>query len=168
MHDFGLNKVAAASVFALILGGSPLVSAASAVAADLGPYVTDEEAVLNRPPIRRRIVVEESQDAPFIEHRAIERRVVEHRIADDYEGPALVPPQPLRIVPMDESEGYEGPALVPPQDIPVLSLQGIMPPPLPRQRIVHVPTPIEECRVVVTKRIDAFGEVVVRKAHICD
>lgn len=146
MQDFGLNKVVLAGVVALMISGSTLVIAAPAVAADLAPYVTDEEAVLERPPIRPWIMVEEKYSAPSIEHRVIERRVVERRIVEGYEGPALVPPRSLPIVPVEESEGYEGPALVPPQYMPVAP---------------------EECRVVVVKRIDVFGEVTVRRAHAC-
>jgi len=123
MQDFCLNKVAAAGVVALMLGGSNLVSAGSAIAADLGPYVTNEEAILARPPVRRRIVVEENVSVSPMEHHVIERKVIEDRIVEGYEGPALVPPSYLPILPVDESEGYEGPALVPPQDIPIVPVQ---------------------------------------------
>ena len=83
---------------ALLLGGSTLVSTAAAVAADLPPYFEDQEAVLERPPVRRRLAVEETYIAPPIEHRMIERRVIERRFVRGYEGPALVPQQPLPIV----------------------------------------------------------------------
>ena len=114
MQMFDLTKVAQASVVALVLGGSTLVSTAAAVAADLPPYLADQEAVLERPLVRRRLAVEETYIAPPIEHRVIERRVIERRFVNGYEGPALVPQQPLPIVSVEDSEGYEGPALVPP------------------------------------------------------
>lgn len=123
MQDFNQNKITMASFVALILSGSTLVSTTSAIAADLSPYVTDEEIMIDRAPIRPRIVVDENYSVPPIEHRVIERRVVERRIIEGYEGPALVPPQYLPMVPVHESEGYEGPALVPPQYVPVIPLQ---------------------------------------------
>lgn len=167
MQDFDLNTVAAAGLVALTLGGAALAGAAPAVAADLAPYVTEQGAVLERPPVRRRIVVEENDDAPPIEHRVIERRVVERRIVDGFEGPALVPQPDPPVVSVHESEGYEGPALVPPQDVPVVPVEAALPSHVHRQRIVRL-APAEECRVVVTKRIDAFGEVVLRRTRICD
>jgi hypothetical protein len=168
MQMFDLNKVAQASMIALVLGGSTLVSTAAAVAADLPSYVADEEAVLERPPVGRRHAVEETYIAPPIEHRVIERRVIERRFVDGYEGPALVPQQPLPIVPLEGSEGYEGPALVPPQNVPIVSVQRFVPPRVYRERIVGIPAPVEECRVVLTKQIDAFGDVTMRRIKICD
>ncbi|HZH10372.1 MAG TPA: hypothetical protein VEZ24_08375 [Microvirga sp.] len=168
MQDLYPKKFATAALVGILLGGSTLVSSASAVAADLGPYVTDEESILERPSVRRRIVVEENYSAPSIEHRVVERRVVERRIVEDYEGPALVPQQYLPTVPVQESEGYEGPALVPPQYVPVVPVQQVRPPLVQRQRFAHMPTPAEECRVIVTKRRDAFGAVVVRRTQTCD
>jgi hypothetical protein len=123
MQDLDLNNVARAGLLALTLGGSTLVSATSAAAADLGQYVSDEEVSVEPPPIRRRIVVEESYIAPHIEHRVIERWVVERRMVEAYEGPGLVPPSYLPMVSVHESEGYEGPALVPPQYVPVVPVR---------------------------------------------
>jgi hypothetical protein len=163
MQMFDLNKVAQASAVAVVLGGSTLVSTAVAVAADLPPYFADQEAVLERPPVRRRLAVEETYIAPPVEHRVIERRVVE-----GYEGPALVPQRPLPIVSVEDSEGYEGPALVPPQNVPIISVQQGVPPRVYRERIVGIPTRVEECRVVVTKQIDAFSDVTMRRTRICD
>jgi len=168
MQNIHLNKVATVSLVGLVLGGSILASAASAAAADLGPYVTDAEAILERPPVRRRIVVEENYSTPPIEHHVIERRVVEHRIIEGYEGPALVPPQYLPTLPPQGSDGYEGPALVPPQYMPFVPVQQVMGPRVHRQRIVHMPAPIGECRVVVMKQSDAFGGVIVRRTQTCD
>ena len=168
MQMFDLNKVAQASVVGLVLGGSTLVSTAAAVAADLPSYFADQEAVLERPPVRRRLAVEETYIAPSIEHRVIERRGIERRVVDGYEGPALVPQQPLPIVSVEDSEGYEGPALVPPQNVPIVSVQQGVPPRVYRERIVGIPAPVEECRVVVTKQIDAFGDVTMRRTKICD
>jgi hypothetical protein len=168
MQMFDLNKVAQASVVALVLGGSTLVSTAAAVAADLPPYLADQEAVLERSPVRRRLAVEETYIAPPIEHRVIVRRIIERRFGSGYEGPALVPQQPLPIVSVEDSEGYEGPALVPPQNVPIVSVQQGVPPRVYRERIVGIPAPVEECRVVVTKQIDAFGDVTMRRTRICD
>lgn len=168
MQMFDLNKVAQASVVALVLGGSTLVSTAGAVAADLPSYFGDQEAVLDRPPVRRRLVVEEMFIAPPKEHRVIERRVIERRFVDGYEGPALVPQQPLPIVSVEDSEGYEGPALVPPRNVPIVSVQQGVPPRVYRERIVGIPAPVEECRFVVTKQIDAFGDVTKRRTKVCD
>jgi hypothetical protein len=168
MQMFELNKVAQASVVALVLGGSTLVSTAAAVAADLPPYFGDQEAVLERPPVRHRLAVEETYIAPPIEHRVIERRVIERRFVDGYEGPALVPQQPLPIVPLEESEGYEGPALVPPQNVPIVSVQQGVLPRVYRERIVGIPAPVEECRVVITRQIDAYDDVTMRRTKICD
>src|SRR5690349_19707797 len=116
MQAIDLNKVAQAGLIALVLGGSGWMSTAVAVAADLPPYFDDQEAVLERAPVGRRLAVEETYIAPPAEHRVIERRVIERRFVDGYEGPALVPQRPLPIVPLEDSEGYEGPALVPPQN----------------------------------------------------
>ncbi|SCZ00182.1 hypothetical protein [Microvirga guangxiensis] len=168
MQMFDLNKFAQAGLVALLLAGSTLVSPVSAVAADLPPYFADQEAVLEPPPIRRRLAVEETYIAPPIEHRVIERRVIERRYLEGYEGPALVPQQPLPIVSVDESEGYEGPALVPPQNVPIVSVQPVVPPPIYRQRALDIPSPVEECSVVVTKRVDPYGAVTTRKTKICD
>ncbi len=168
MQDIDLNKAARASLAAFVLGGSLLVNAASSVAADLGPYITHEEAILERPPARRRIVVEENYSAPPIERHVIERRVFERRVVEGYEGPVLVPPQYPPMIPVQESEDYEGPALVPPQYVPVVPLQPFMRPHLHRQRIVHVPAPAGECRIVVMKQSDAFGDVIVHRTHTCD
>jgi hypothetical protein len=168
MQMFDLNKVAQASVIALVLGGSTLVSTAAAVAADLPPYFADQEAVLERPPVRRRLAVEETYIAPPIEHRVIGRRVIERRFVERYEGPALVPQQPLPIVSVEDSEGYEGPALVPPRNVPIVSVQQGAPLRVYRERIVGIPAPVEQCRFVVTKQIDAFGDVTVRRTRICD
>jgi hypothetical protein len=168
MQMFDLNKVAQASMIALVLGGSTLVSTAAAVAADLPSYLADQETVLERSPVRRRLAVEETYIAPPIEHRVIERRVIERRFVDGYEGPALVPQQPLPIVSVEDSEGYEGPALVPPQNVPIVSMQQGVPPRVYRERIVGIPAPVEECRVVITKHIDAFGDVTMRRTKICD
>jgi hypothetical protein len=163
MQVSDLNNVAQAGLVALVLSGSPLVSTAAAVAADLPPYFADQETVLERPPVRRRLALEGTYVAPPIEHRVIERRFV-----DGYEGPALVPQQPLPIVSVEDSEGYEGPALVPPQNIPIVSvLQGVSHR-VYRERIVGIPAPVEECRVVVTKQIDAFGDVTKRRTKVCD
>ena len=168
MQMFDPNKVAQASVVALMLGGSTLVSTAAAVAADLPSYFADQETALEHPPIRRRLAVEETYIAPPIEHRVIERQVVEHRFVDGYEGPALVPQQPLPIASVEDSEGYEGPALVPPQSVPIVSVQQGVPPRVYRERIVGIPAPVEECRVVVTKQVDAFGDVTMRRTKVCD
>lgn len=168
MQMFDLNKVAQASVVALVLGGSNLVSTAAAVAADLPSYLADQEAVLERPSVRRRLAAEETYIAPPIEHRVVERRVIERRFVGGYEGPALVPQQPLPIVSAEDSEGYEGPALIPPQNVPIVSVQRGVPPRVYRDRIVGIPAPVEECRVVVTKQIGAFGDVTVRRTRICD
>ncbi|MBM1175281.1 hypothetical protein JQC81_30805 [Microvirga arabica] len=165
---FDLNKVAQASVVALVLGGSTLASTAAAVAADLPPYFADQEAVLERPPVGRRLAVEETYIAPPIEHGVIERRVIERRFVGGYEGPALVPQQPLPIVSAEDSEGYEGPALVPPQNVPIVSVQQGVLPRVYRDRIVGIPAPVQECRVIVTKQIDAFGDVTLRRTRICD
>jgi hypothetical protein len=168
MQMFDLNKVAQASVVALVLGGSTLVSTAAAVAADPPSYFADQEAVLERTPVRRRLAVEETYIAPRIEHRVIERRMIERRFVDGYEGPALVPQQPLPIVSIEDSEGYEGPALVPPRNVPIVSVQQGVPPRIYRERIVGIPAPNEECRIVVTKQIDTFGDVTKRRIKICD
>ena len=98
----------------------------------------------------------------------IERRVIERRFVDGYEGPALVAQQPLPIVPLEDSEGYEGPALVPPQEVPIVSVQRVVPPRVHQQGVVGIPAPVEECRVVLTKRIDPYGDVTVRRTRICD
>ena len=168
MLMFNLNKVAQAGLVALIFAGSTLVSTTTPVAADLPPYFADQEAVLECPPIQRRLAVEETYIAPPIEHRVIVRRVIERRFVEGYEGPALVPQRPLPIVPLEDSEGFEGPALVPPRDVPIVSVQAVVPPPVYHQRIVGIPAPLEECRVVVTKRIDTFGDVTVRRTKVCD
>jgi hypothetical protein len=168
MQMFDLNKVAPASMVALVLGGATLASTAAAVAADLPSYLADQEAVLERPPVRRRLAVEETYIDPLSEHRMIERRVAERRVVDGYEGPALVPQQPLPIVSVEDSEGYEGPALVPPRNVPIISVQQGVPPRVYRERIVGIPAPVEECRVVVTKQIDAFGDVTMRRTKLCD
>ncbi|MBQ0819287.1 hypothetical protein KBI52_03445 [Microvirga sp. HBU67558] len=168
MRVFDLNKVAHAGFAALVLGGSTLVSTAAALAADLPPYFEDQGAVLERPPVRSRLAVEETYIAPPVEHRVIDRRVIERRFVGGYEGPALVPQQPLPIVPLEESEGFEGPALVPPRNVPIVSVQPVLPPPIYQESVVGIPTPVEECRVVLTKRIDAYGDVTVRRTRICD
>jgi hypothetical protein len=69
MQVSDLNKVAQASVVALVLGGSTLVSTAAALAADLPPYFADQGAVLEGQKVRRRLAVEETYIAPPIEHR---------------------------------------------------------------------------------------------------
>jgi hypothetical protein len=168
MQMLDLNKVAHASVVALVLGGSTLVSTVAAVAADLPPYFEDQEAVLERPPVQRRLAVEETYVAPPVEHRIIGHRVIERRFVDGYEGPALVPEQPLPIVPLEYSDGYEGPALVPPRNVPIVSGQPVLPPPVYQERVVGIPVPVEECRVVVRRRIDAYGDVTVRRTRVCD
>jgi hypothetical protein len=168
MQAFELNMVAKVGLAALVLTGSILVSTAAVVAADLPPYFEDQEAVLEGPSVRRRLAVEETYLAPPIEHRVIDRRVIERRFVDGYEGPALVPQQPLPIVPLEESEGYEGPALVPPRNVPIVSVQPVVPLPVYRERVVGMPAPVEDCRVVVTKQIGAYGEVTVRRTRICD
>jgi hypothetical protein len=168
MRAVDLNKAAQAGLAALLLGGPILVSTAAAVAADLPPYFEDQQAVLERLPVRRRLAVEETYIAPPIEHRVIERRVIERRFVRGYEGPALVPQQPLPIVPLEYSEGFEGPALVPPQDVPIVSVQPGVPPRLYQERVVGMSAPVEDCRVVVTKQIGAYGEVTVRRTRICD
>jgi hypothetical protein len=155
-------------VVAVVLGGSALVGTAAALAADLPPYFEDQGAVLERPPVRLHVTVEETYIAPPVERRVIDRRAIERRIVRGYEGPALVPQQPLPIVPLEYSEGYEGPALVPPRHIPIVSVQPILPPPVYQDRVVGIPTPVEECRVVVTKRFDPYGDVTVRRTRICD
>jgi hypothetical protein len=153
---------------ALVLGGSTLVSPAVAVAADLPPYFEDQGTVLERSPVPPRLSVEETYIAPSVEHRIIERRGIERRFVNGYEGPALVSQQPLPIVPLEYSEGYEGPALVPPRNVPIVSVQPVVPPPVYRERVVDVHTPVEECRVVVTKRIDALDDVTVHRTKVCD
>jgi hypothetical protein len=168
MQAVDLNKVFQAGLAALLLGGPTLASTAAAVAADLPPYFEDQQAAPGRPPVRRQLAVEETFIAPPIEHRVIERRVIEHRIVRGYEGPALVPQQPLPIVPLEDSEGYEGPALVPPRNVPIVSAQRVVPPPVYQVRVVGIPAPVEDCRVVVTKQIGADGEVTVRRTRICD
>jgi hypothetical protein len=168
MQDFHLNKVAQAGLAALLLGGSTLLSTAAAVAADLPPYFEDQEAVLEHQPVRRRLSVEETYIAPPVEERVIERRVIERRFVEGYEGPALVPQQPLPIVPLEYSQGYEGPALVPPREVPIVSVQQVAPPRVYQPRGVGIPAPVEECRVVVSKRIDTYGDVTVRRTKICD
>ncbi len=168
MPVFGLNKVAGAGFAALALGGSTLVSTSAAVAADLPPYYEDQEAVLERPPVQRRLAVEETYIAPPVEHRIIGRRVIEQDFVGEYEGPALVPQRPLPIVPLEYSDGFEGPALVPPRNVPIVSGQPVLPPPVYQERAVGIPAPVEECRVVVTKRIDAYGDVSMRRTRICD
>jgi hypothetical protein len=168
MQVFDLNKVAYVGLAALVLSGSALVSSAAAIAADLPPYFEDQGAVLERPPVRRRLAVEETYITPRIEHRVIDRQVIGRRFVDGYEGPALVPQQPLPIVPLEYSEGYEGPALVPPREVPIVSVQQGAALPVYQQRLVGVPAAVEECRVVVTKRIDAFGDVTMRRTRICD
>jgi len=168
MPVLDLNKLAGAGFAALVLGGSTLVTPAAAVAADLPPYFEDQEAVLERPPARHHLTVEETYIAPPMEHRMIERRVIERRYVGGYEGPALVPQQPLPIVPLEESEGYEGPALVAPRNIPIVSVQPVLPPPMHQPRVVGIPRPVEVCRFVATRRIDAFGDVTVRRTRICD
>jgi hypothetical protein len=168
MPVLDLNKVAGAGFAALVLGGSTLVSPTVAVAADLPPYLEDQGAVLERPPARRHLTVEETYIAPPIEHRVIDRRVIERRYVGGYEGPALVPQQPLPIVPLEYSDGYEGPALVPPRNVPIVSAQPVLPPPVYQERVVGIPAPVEECRVVITKRIDAYGDVTLRRTRICD
>ena len=168
MQVFDLNKVLQAGLVALMLGGSTLVSTAAAVAADLPPYFSDQEVMLEPPADRRRLAVEETYIAPSIEQRVIERRVIERRFVDGYEGPALVPQQHLPIVPVEESEGYEGPALVPPQEVPIVSVQRVVPPRVYQQGGVGIPAPVEECRVVVTKQIAPYGDVTMRRTKICD
>ncbi|EIM30520.1 hypothetical protein [Microvirga lotononidis] len=162
------NKFAQAGLVALVLGGSTLVSTAAAVAADLPPYFEDQEAVLERPPVRRRLAVEETYIAPPAEHRVIERRVIERRYVGGYDGPALVPQQPMPIVPLEYSDGYEGPALVPPRNVPIVSGAPVMPAPAYQERVVGIAAPMEECRVVVRRRIDPYGDVTVRRTRICD
>ena len=168
MQMIDLDKVAQASVVALVLGGLTLVSTAGAVAADLPSYLPDQEAVLERPSVRRLLAVEETYIAPPIEHRVVERRVLKRRVVEGYEGPALVPQQPLPIVSVEDSEGYEGPALVPPQNVSLVSVQQGLPPRVYRERIVGIPASVEECRVLVTKQIDGFGDVTMRRTKICD
>jgi len=168
MPVFGLNKIAQASFAALALGGSTLVSTVSSIAADLPPYYKDQEAVLERPPIGRRLSVEETYIAPPVEHRIVGRHVIEHGFVDRYEGPALVPQRPLPIAPLEYSDGFEGPALVPPRNVPIVTGQPLLPPPVYQERVVGIPAPVEECRVVVRKQIDAYGEVMVRRTRVCD
>jgi hypothetical protein len=168
MPAFGFNKVARVGFAALVLGGLTLVSTAAAIAADLPPYFEDQGAVLERPPVRSRLAVEETYITPPVEHRVIQRRAIDHRYVSAYEGPALVPQRPMPIVPLEESEGYEGPALVPPRNIPIVSVQPVVPRPVYQERVVGILAPIEKCRVVSTKRIDAYGDVTVRRTRICD
>lgn len=123
MQGFDLTKAASTGLVVFLIGASILAGASSTQAADLPPYVTNEEAILERPSVRQRIIVEEHYGAAPIEYRSFERRVVEHRHLQDYEGPALVPPRYLPIVPVEESEGYEGPALVPPQYVPIVPVE---------------------------------------------
>jgi hypothetical protein len=87
MPVLDLNKVAGAGFAALVLGGSTLVSPAVAVAADLPPYFEDQGAVLERPPVRSRLAVEETYIAPPVEHRIVGRRVIEQGFVGGYEGP---------------------------------------------------------------------------------
>jgi hypothetical protein len=168
MQVFDLNKVAQLGLAALVLGGSILASSATAVAADLPPYFEDQETVLERPPVRRRLAVEETYITPPIEHRVIDQRVIEQRFVGGYEGPALVPQQPLPVVPLEYSEGFEGPALVPPRNVPIVAVQPAVPPAVYQERVVGIPAPVNECRVVVTRQIDAYGDVTVRRTRICD
>jgi len=168
MQVFDLNKVAHMGLAALLLGGSTFVSTAAAVAADLPPYFEDQDVVLERPPAQRRVMVEETYIASPIERRVIERQVIERRVVRGYEGPTLVPQQPLPIVPLEYSDDYEGPSLVPPRNIPIVSVQPVLPPPMHQPRVVDIPAPVEECRIVATRRIDAFGDVTVRRTRICD
>ncbi|EIM26200.1 hypothetical protein MicloDRAFT_00051580 [Microvirga lotononidis] len=168
MQAFEFHKVARLSLAALVLSGSSLVITAAAIAADLPPYYEDQQAVLERPPVRRRLGVEETYIAPPVEHRVIGRRVIEQGFVGGYEGPALVPQRPLPIVPLEYSDGYEGPALVPPRNLPIVSGQPLLPPPVYRERVVGISAPVEECRVVVRKRIDAYGDVTTRRTRICD
>ncbi|WP_262298331.1 hypothetical protein [Microvirga sesbaniae] len=166
MPVLDLNKVAGAGLAALVLGGSTLVS--PAVAADLPPYFEGQEAVLEHPPVQRRLAVEETYIAPPVEHRIIGRRVLEQEFVGGYEGPALVPQWPLPIVPLEYSDSFEGPALVPPRNVPIVSGQRVLPPPVYQKRVVGLSAPMEECRVVVRKRIDAYGDVTMRRTRICD
>jgi len=161
-----LNRVAGAGLAALVLGGLTLVS--PVVAADLPPYFEEQEAVLERPPVQRRLAVEETYIVPPVEYRIIGRRVIEQDFVGEYEGPALVPQRPLPIVPLEYRNGFEGPALVPPRNVPIVTGQPVLPPPVYQERVVGIPTPVEECRVVVRKRIDAYGDVTVRRTRICD
>ena len=166
MPVLDLNKVAGAGLAALVLGGSTLVT--PVVAADLPPYFEDQEAVLERPPVRRRLAVDETYIAPQVEHRIIGRRVIEQEFVGGYEGPGLVPQRPLPIVPLEYSDGFEGPALVPPRNVPIVTGQPVLPPPVYQERVAGLSVPVEECRVVVRKRIDAYGDVTVRRTRICD
>ena len=168
MQLFDFNKVLQTGVVALVLGGSTLMSPTTAVAADLPPYFSDQETVLERPPVRRRLAVEETYIAQPIEQKVIERRVIERRFVDGFEGPALVPQQHLPIVSVEESEGYEGPALVPPQEVPIVSVQRDVPSRVYQQGGVDIPGAVEECRVVVTKQISPYGDVTMRRTRICD
>lgn len=168
MQTLDLNKVARAGLVTLVFGGSTLVSTAAAVAADLPPYFEDQEAVLERAPARSRLSVDGAYVAPPVDQRVIERRVIERRFVEGYEGPTLVPQQPLPIVPLEYSEGFEGPALVPPRDVPIVSVQHGLPPRVYQQGVVGIPAPVEEGRVVVTKRINPYGDVTVRRTRICD
>ncbi|WP_040638567.1 hypothetical protein [Microvirga lotononidis] len=144
------------------------MSIAAAVAADLPPYFEDQEAVLERPAVQRRLAVEETYNARLVEHRVIDRRVIEQRFVGEYEGPVLVPQRPPPIVPLEYSDGYEGPALVPPRNVPIVSEQPVLPPPVYQERIVGIPAPVDECRVVLRKRIDAYGDVTIRRTRICE
>ena len=168
MQVFDLNKIAQASLAALMVGGSTLVSTAAAVAADLPAYLSDQEVALEPPADRRRLAVEETYVVPPIEQRLIKRRVIERRFVDGFEGPALVPQQHLPIVSVEESEGYEGPALVPPQEVPIVSVQQVVPPRVYQRRVVDVTGLVEECRLIETKWVDSYGDVTMRRTKICD
>ena len=119
---------------ALTLGSAALLSAAPARAVDFG---YDEEIGF-RPPVERRVIVEE--------RRVEERRVISPGYGRHFAGP------PISARPVQFGyPGYSRPAFDGHAGYgrPVFA-EG------------------EECRVIVKKRVDPWGDVVVKRIRICN
>lgn len=184
MQDFGLKNLAIAGLTAL--GCMLVISAVPVKAADLEEYAVDEETAA-RPSVQRRVVIEESYRAPrverhvierrvienpvvehrpierqVIERRVIERRVIERRVVQPVVDERVVerPPVVRRVI-----EHPAEPVLLPPQYVPSVPVQRVVRPVVEERALRR--EPVEECRTIVTERVDAFGERIVQRTRTC-
>ncbi len=169
--SLSLKSLTVVSFAALTLGGAVLTTTGPAHAQLRGGYsIDDDDDDFDRPRVQRRVIVDEDDDVrprvrrqlvdddddePRIQRRIVERRIIERRVSEPVVREIVERRPVVRRVVVQQ-----------PVIRPVVERRFVQP--VVERRVVRVAAPVEECRTVVRRRTNAFGDAVVTRVRSCD
>jgi hypothetical protein len=189
MASLSLRTLAVLGAAALGVTTSFLAPNPAAAQVEAGYHLDDDDDddELDRPRVQRRVEIDE--EGPRVERRIIERRIVrpvverhivERQIVQPVVERRVIVQRPVRPV-VERRIVHRRPIVHRVVERPIVRHTVIRPaivrpvverrivePVVEERRIVRAAAPVDECRVVVRHRENAFGERVTVRTRICD